>query len=304
MIEADSTEAIVLAGYLEHLVRNGRAVGTINSHRLWILRFLDDLKQGGIPLAEVRIEDIDAYFAHWLPTLARQTRPIPVGSIRGFLAYAHRQGMTKVDFSTQIIGIRVYQNEYLPRGLDRVAIERVLSLVDRDTDGGSRDYAILILMAAYGLRLSEVLALTPQMVDWEHDKLRFWRPKTKDWLELPLLPEVGNALLDHLRGGHSPSQSETIFFFPQKEKPAAVMNIVRRYFRKAGIALHGRVTSLFRHSVGMEMVRQGVPIKSIADALGHRSLASTYVYAKSDIERLRSAALPFVGDDEWLRPSK
>jgi site-specific recombinase XerD len=146
-------------------------------------------------------------------------------------------------------------------------------------------------MAVYGLRVSEVLGLSLDALDWEHDKIRVARSKSKDHLDLPLLPEVGNAILDYLQRGRPNSESKALFII----KTCQVQTIVRKYFRQLKLEPHGHATSLFRHSLAMEMVSQGIPLKNIADVLGHRHLASTYVYAKSDVEGLRAAALPAVG---------
>lgn len=276
--------------YVDGLRQAGLCESTIRNYRCWVSRFVNECGKREA-LDALQIADVDAFLARWLPSLSRRTRHAPISALRRFLAFLHRQEIIGTDLASQVIGVRAYRDESLPHGIDRREIKRVLAQVDRGGPTGVRDYAILLLMAVYGLRASEVLGLTTRSLDWEHDMLRVERPKTRDRLDLPLLPEVGNALLDYLRRMRRPVDTGPIFVFPQKNKTPAIAWIVKRHLRKAGIDLNGRITSLFRHSLAMEMVKQGAPLKDIGDALGHRHLASTYVYAKSDIERLRLAAL-------------
>jgi site-specific recombinase XerD len=276
--------------YVEGLRQAGLSESTIRNHLCWVSRFVNECGNGET-LRALRIADVDAFLARWLPSLSRRTRGAPVSVLRRFLAFLRRQDIIGTDLASQVIGVRAYRDESLPHGIERHEIKRVLAGIDRSGAHGVRDYAILLLMAVYGLRASEVLGLSTGSLDWEHDMLRVERPKTRDRLDLPLLPEVGNALLDYLRRMRRSADTGPIFVFPQKNKTAAVAWIVKRHLRRAGIGVDGRITSLFRHSLAMEMVKQGVSLKDIGDALGHRHPASTYVYAKSDIERLRLASL-------------
>lgn len=199
--------------------------------------------------------------------------------------------MVERDLSSLVISVRIYRNEFLPKGLKRSEIIRVLGQVDRRAEHGMRDYAIMILLATYGLRVSEILSLKLADFDWGHDAIRFYRPKTRDHLDLPLLAEAGNAVIDYLRHERPRVAAPELFVFPQKEKTAKVMSIARKYFQRAGIEVTGNVTRTFRHSLAMEMVSRDVPFKVISDALGHRNGDSTYVYAKTDVTKLREAAL-------------
>jgi len=155
-------------------------------------------------------------------------------------------------------------------------IRKRAAQVDRGERNARRDYAMIMLMGVYGLRVSEVLTLRLDLVDWEHDKIRFHRPKTKDCLDLPLLPEVGNAVIEYLQMERPAVTVPELFVLTQKHKDRVVQAMVKRYMKKAGIEPFRHVTSLFRHSLAMEMVKQSVSVKTIADTLGHRRLETTF----------------------------
>ena len=282
----------ILEQYLEHLRCRGLKEDTIRGHRLWASRFIEFIGNDSSSFCRLRIKQTDEFLTAWLPSLSRRTRTIPVTVLRSFLRFLFQQGVVNIDFAPMLINVRLYRNESIPRGLERSDVARVLEQVDRRQPNGNRDYAILALFASYGLRASEILALQVRSIDWTRDRISVARPKTYDCLDLPLSPLAGNALMDYLQR-EWPGGTDELFVFPQRCKGAALTNMVRKYLAKAGIKKHGIVTSLFRHSLAMELVRQDVPVKSIADVLGHRHLASTFVYAKSDIELLRTASLPF-----------
>jgi integrase/recombinase XerD len=290
-------EKSILEQYVEHLKCRGFREGSIQHHRLWASRFVDAVGDEQCFLGRLRIEQADAFLSAWLPSLARWTRLLPIAVLRSFLRFLFQRGLVETDLAPMLMNVRLYRSESLPRGIERSQVARVLEQVDRDKSNGARDYAILSLFASYGLRASEILALQVRSVDWTHDLIRVVRPKTCDSLDLPLSPLVGNALLDYLQR-EWPGDTDELFVFPQRYKGAALRNMVKKYLAKAEVKKHGIATSLFRHSLAMELVKQEVPVKSIADVLGHRHLASTYVYAKSDIERLRRAALPLAGDSQ------
>jgi len=284
-------EQEILAGYREYLRRRGLADSTVRSHLRWVSRFLDFRHASGMDGNEIEMSEIDGFLGVWLPSLSRRSRSIPVAMMRRFLRFLYREGITDRNLADLVIGVRIYRNECLPKGLKRSEVIKVLNQVDRESEHGLRDYAIMILFATYGIRASEILCLKLADFDWENDAIRFYRPKTRDHLDLPLLAEAGNAVIDYIRRERPRVTSPELFVFPQKEKLAKVIAIARRYFKKAGIEVSGNVTKVFRHSLAMEMVSQSVPFKLISDALGHQNNESTYVYAKTDIAKLREAAL-------------
>lgn len=289
-------EQTIWNDYEQHLKRRGIADSTILNHKRWVKRFLDNIDGAALALNDITIRDVDAFCNEWLAPVPRRSKQIVVATLRSFLRFLFLKQIIADDLSVHVIGVRLYREENLPKGLPRSEISRVLKLIDKDKKNGYRDYAILMLFAEYGIRLSEVLELKVNDIDWEHDKIRFYRPKSKDYLELPLLPSVGNALFDYIRKERSCMKTSALFVFPQAEKKAALQRIVKKHIKKAGITLQPRNASkVFRHSLAMEMVRQNVPFKLITDSMGHRDCASTYIYAKTDIERLREAALPVPG---------
>jgi len=117
---------------------------------------------------------------------------------------------------------------------------------------------------------------------------------------LPLPQDVGAALVEYLRHTRPPCQERRVFLAltdPVRAfHPAAVTRIVQRSLKRAGIPL-GRLTGahMLRHTAASRMVNRGASFKDVADVLGHRSLQTTGIYAKLDLDTLAGVALPWIG---------
>lgn len=130
----------------------------------------------------------------------------------------------------------------------------------------------------------------------------FIRPgKTHKERVLSLSEETGAALTDYLQRGRPGSDSRRVFLTSRPPynpfaRAGAVGEIALSAFRRAGIPLHpGMGAHTFRHTIASEMVCHGATFKDVADVLGHRSLQTTAIYAKLDLNTLRQVALPWTG---------
>jgi len=223
------------------------------------------------------------------------------GVLRVFLRYAHRQGLLAADLSKVVEWPTAYQLSGIPRSISWAEVGRVLGCVDRRTPCGKRDYAILLLLVTYGLRAREVAALTLDDIDWRRDRLAIPGRKAGHSTAFPLSAVVGEALVDYLRHGRPPSSDRHVFF--RALAPAgpasrvAVSACARHYLLKAGIQVPRPGSHTLRHTCVQRLVDDGFGFKAIGDFIGHRSPASTAIYAKVAIEPLRQVAL---GDGEQV----
>jgi site-specific recombinase XerD len=172
-----------------------------------------------------------------------------------------------------------------------------LRSVDRTTPKGRRDYAMLLMIATYGLRVSEIASLKIDDVSWRSRRIRLQRPKVGHPLALPLTDEVAAALLDYLRRDRPVSAHRHLFLrvrIPSGPvKSTAVCDVFDAWATRAGIRLPLRGgPHCLRHSLAVRLLRQGASVKSIGDLLGHRSAESTGVYLRLQVDELRDVALP------------
>jgi len=256
-------------------------------------RFAD--QQG---LAGLRVRDIDAYVKNHCAGLRRASIEDCIVSLRDFLRHLHRRGHTASDLSDTVIGPRIYEREGIPSALRPEEVQRVLEVTREDSrPAGVRDYAILTLLASYGLRATEIIRLRLEDFDWRRDVLRVHHSKTGAYSEFPLLREPGEAVLRYLQRARPRSGHREVFLRIQAPhrpfKQGSNLNCVTSVrLRAAGISPEGRKgPHAFRHARAVSLLRSGVPLKVIGDVLGHTSPAATAQYLKLATEDLRAIGL-------------
>jgi integrase/recombinase XerD len=232
----------------------------------------------------------------------RESRENPqnlAGVLRRFFRYCASQRHTHADFSGLVPSIRRYRYASLPKGIDDLALETVLDSIPRDTPVGDRDYAILMLMVAYGLRGVSAAALLLDDLDWQHSRIRIRAQKGGKEVMLPLIEAVGEAIIRYLQHRHSESPFREVFLRTRAPyRPldgGSIAMVVRRHLIKANVKTPDRGVRSLRHSWAIRALANNSAIKSIADVLGHRYINTTFIYAKADLKALREVAMPWPG---------
>jgi integrase/recombinase XerD len=246
-------------------------------------------------LMELSVGEIDQYMDLRAPRLRRKSLKDVAERLRSLLRYLHRTRRTAVDLSPQVVGPLLYAYEGVPSILERSQIAAVLNAARKDTTPvGLRDYAILQLLATYGLRSSEIRNLRLEDIHWRTDSILIRHTKTRACSYLPLMGPVGEALLAYLRSGRPQTDSREIFIRTRAPycRLRMLNSMVMRRLRDAGVEPVGKCgPHIFRHARAVEMLRASVPQKVIGDLLGHRSTESTAPYLKLATEDLRAIAL-------------
>lgn len=268
-------------------------------------QFLSWLEERGSQqtLLNITITDVDAYVMLRAASQRRTSVKLRATNLRSFFRYLHISGRVNLDLSTAVIGPTLYAFESIPSFLRPDEVKAVVATTRKDRSiKGLQDYAVLMLLSSYGLRAGEVTTLRLNDLDWKHDVIRIRQSKTGDYSELPLLPAVGNAILDYLQKGRPKTSAREIFIrnrapylpFPNG---SSLYRLVRDRVIAAGVEPQGkRGPHVFRHARAVSMLRAGVPIKEIGDVLGHRSADSTAAYLKLATEDLRAVALEIPGE--------
>jgi integrase/recombinase XerD len=246
-------------------------------------------------VAELSVQDLDAYFMAIAPRYRRHTRAGVAHGVRDFLRYLHHQGMIGQDLAATVTCPTRYALESIPPALQPEDIDTVLDLTKQNrTPVGLRNCAILLLLAHYGLRSGEVVRLRLEDIDWRHDRFRIRQSKSGTETVLPLLAPVGNAVLDYLQHGRPQTAVREVFvcaYAPHRPLPA-LHHIVSRLLTQAGIEAEGRRgPHTFRHARAVSLLRERVSLQAVSHILGHRSAAQTRIYLKLATDDLRDVAL-------------
>jgi integrase/recombinase XerD len=221
--------------------------------------------------------------------------------LRMFFRYLYREGVITSELSRAVPRGRTYQQSAIPRAISRADVQRTLDTVDRRDAIGKRDYAIMLLLSQYGLRSREIAAIQLEDIDWNQALLHVTGRKGGHATIYPLSASVGDAIIEYLRHGRPDLDHRTLFVTSMM--PYAPISHwcasgrASKYLRAAGIEVYRPGSHTFRHSCVQRLVDADIPFKVIGDYVGHRRPASTQIYGKVALHKLRALA---VGDAEAM----
>jgi len=224
-------------------------------------------------------------------------RHVALSILRSYLQYLFEREIVSTDYSKKIPSDNYKQQPRLPSTFAKEEIERFISSIDRGSPKGKRDYAIFLLALKLGLRSSDIANLKFENISWQTDEFIIEQQKTGKSITLPILPEVGNAIIDYLKYGR-PLSNENYCFLQivsphGKIKPHDIANSAQFYLKRANIDLRNRKHGphTLRHSFASGLLDQATPLPVISEALGHSSTTSTIFYLRINTSALKQCAL-------------
>lgn len=261
--------------------------------------FLDFLRSRGVDsLDRLRADDISAFIQSrsvWKPkTVSREA-----SHLGQFFQFLFMRDIVPRDFSIALPAIRLAKLATVPSVWEPELVARLLGAVDRSSPKGKRDYAILLIAARLGLRLGDIKSLRLDDLHWSSATIEIEQGKSGAPLVLPLSEEVGAALIDYLRDGRPAVTHRQVFltltppFDPFCERDH-LYRVVSHWRRLADIEFRTKQRQglhSLRHTLATRLLRAETPFHVISAVLGHASPATTFIYAKADVETLRTAAL-------------
>jgi len=282
--------------HLEHV--RGLAPASVTTYTAMVTAFLESIDYDARParLRALCAADVEAFLAQTGRRVQRTTLRQVAETLRAYLRFLASSGDVPAGIDAHVESPRVFRSERLPRALPWETVQALLRSIDRSTPKGRRDYAMLLLVATYGLRVGEVAGLLLDDVAWRRREMRVRRPKVGTPLLLPLTDEVATALLSYLRYGRPISTDRHLFLRVEAPRGplqgGAVTGAFHVWARRAEIRLPTRSgPHCLRHALATHLLRQGAGLKTIGDLLGHRLTETTAVYLRLDIEDLREVAL-------------
>src|SRR5260221_3602229 len=252
------------------------------------------------PLDSLSRVEVERYILLRSKELSRHSLQHTVAHVRAFLRYAYDMGRLPLRLDA-LDTPRTYRGELPPRAVPWSTVHALLASIDRQSKAGWRDYCILHLVAHYGVRPSEVVALRLDSIDWDTEVLHVYQPKTSTGLVLPLASptlKVLRSYLRHDRMRHGDGHRELFLRARCPHGPLqryAIGDLLEKRAREAGLPLFSHNVYRLRHTFAMRLLTRGVGVKAIGDVLGHRSLESTCTYLRLDLAMLRGVALQVPG---------
>ncbi|CAN7710402.1 tyrosine-type recombinase/integrase [Variovorax sp. LjRoot178] len=286
--------------YLEEL--RGLSRSTRTHHLSIVERFLTSTATSIHGLAALAQPDVDRFVELQSKQMSRRTMQNVVAFLRAFLHYCGDHGL-----GCAALGVidtpRVYRGELPPQALPWPTVQALLASIDHQSKAGWRDHCILHLLSHYGLRPSEVVGLRLDSIDMAAGVLHVVQCKTKSALVLPLAPETRRLLQLYFEHDRLRLQSDDPELFLRARCPYgplrrhAIGDIFEKRMQFAKLTgPRLRHVYALRHAFAMRLLTRGVGVNTIGDVLGHRSIESTQMYLRLDIDMLRGVALdvPFV----------
>jgi integrase/recombinase XerD len=227
-------------------------------------------------------------------------------SLRSFLKFCRRQEYTSCDLSTAVPTFRNSPLKSVPKNIDDKMIRLLLESIDTTSPIGRRDFAIIQILNSYGVRGSQVRSLRLDHICWQNNTIQFLPCKRGKTITQHLTTDIGNSLIPHIRDGRLNDVPYPEVFLASRppfhpfKKAGSFSNIIVRRLKKAGIELPqgiSRGTHSFRHAFATRLAGH-VPLKHVADMLGHRDLSSSFIYCKVNFSPLSEAALPWPEEDQ------
>ena len=286
----------------EEYLREARGLSqaTIVNYVPFVLDFLEEcFGNGPIVWSQLCARDVVRFVERRARRLHPKRSKLLTSALRSFFRFARYRGKVKLDLGAAVPVVPHWTMTTTPRAIPANQVQQLLNSINRNTALGRRDYAVLLVLARLGLRASEAAFLELDDINWKGGQLSI-RGKAGKRSDLPLPPEVGKAIAAYLRNGRPPSTSRRVFLRARApirgfRGASGVGSIVRHRLQRAGIDAPTYGAHQFRHGLACELLRQGASLGEIGEILGHQSPETTRIYAKVDLEALRTLALPWPG---------
>jgi len=290
----NSPLTLLRSRYEEYLLKE-RGLSAVTGSRYWpyIQRFLlERFGDNPMRLYELYPQDIDRFLLSHAHERTPRAAQLIVSAMRSFLRFLFRYGETERDLSAAVPTVAAWRLSEVPKYIKPEEVESLLESCDRTISVGRRNYSILLLIARLGLRAGEVVALELGDINWRASELTI-RGKGQFCDRLPLPQNVGEALVIYLKNDRPKCSTRRVFLRTRApyrgfRDSTTVSTIVRRTVEKSGLNTPSKGAHLLRHSLATGMLRKGASMAEIGELLRHRSPSSTEIYAKVDIEGLRS----------------
>jgi integrase/recombinase XerD len=245
-------------------------------------------------LSQIRPTDIADFLQH-LAARKPQADKNASSYLRAFCRYLFKAGTTKTNLAMVVPTVVRRYSARLPRHLMPEQVEILLKAVRSGGTTARRDYAMVLLQARLGLRAPEVVTMQLDDIDWRAGEIMV-RGKGDRHDRLPLPPDVGKALADYIKHDRITTSRVVFVAHAPPHRPfrnGQVLNVILRHaFAKTGLKppVPYAGSHVLRHSLAVNLVRKGASLEEIADTLRHRRRSTTMLYARLDIDGLRSVA--------------
>jgi site-specific recombinase XerD len=280
--------------FISHLRRLRRSRSTVHSYELYLHRFLTFLKHERVyTVASIS----ERHILKFVSTTENNKIHI-VSCLRVLFRFWFEQHIVTERFHELLDNFKWVKQEKIPSFYTAAEISAMEKSAERSSGAGKRNYAMLLLASRLGLRASDIAGLKFSHIDWDKNEINLAQHKTGNPISLPLLSDVGNAIIDYLKNGRFNSASQHVFLTARPPYiPTTclmVCSAIRDIILKSGVSVKNRHHGphSLRHSLACRQLENNVSVHVISEILGHTVLDSTMSYLRIDLTSLLKCSLP------------
>lgn len=262
-------------------------LSTLNTYEYILNMFCVKAEASAITVKSIKLENLLDFF-----TSVQNMKVNVVQSVKGFMRYLQENNIVEQDLCLDSIKPYKYSEEKLPSYYSKEEILQIEKQIDRSNIVGKRDYAMFLLASRLGLRSSDIRLLQFSDIDWDKNEIKLIQKKTKKAVILPLLEDVGTAIIDYVMNARPTTKDKSVFVSfraPYHVITAATFSVmVAKYIYKSGINCIGKHhgSHALRHSLATNLLGGDVSLPVISSILGHSSTNTTRSYLSIDIQSL------------------
>ena len=285
--------------FQEELIYREYARSTVTSNTEKVNKFLTFLQTCRVNCSKsIHAEHLTTFLSNYKNCKPKYIATI-IYVLRNYLAFLYDHGFIDEDISKSLPKVRITRNSFIPYSWKTEDVRKLLEAIDRGGPKGKRDYAILLLVVRLGLRVSDIRGLKFYNLNWSRKTISLTMQKTKQPLKLPLLDDIGWAVIDYLKNGRPETKCDAVFVrhrapYDSFGENESFYRELHRYMVKAGLEIpldfHCGLHSL-RSTLARNMLEARVPLPVISETLGHKSIQTTSIYLKIDLSGLKRCAL-------------
>jgi site-specific recombinase XerD len=296
---------IPVESFISQLAINGNSSQNIN-------RYINNIRELITYLNKYEVDSLDSvtstHISKYISSLigyAPRTIQTKISVLRVFLKYLYLNEFIGTALWSCLPKVQGVCRTKIPTVWSQDEIQKILNVIDMGNPTGKRDYAIILLVSKTGLRCGDVINLKFSDIDWDKHEINITQGKTKNTLTLPLLPDVGWAIIDYLKNGRPTTSSQNVFVrhlapFEGMSNASALYGRITKYIWQAGIPVEHKerigMHSL-RHSLASTLLQNNVELNIISNILGQEDPETTRHYLNVNLEALRQCPIIIAGGE-------
>lgn len=297
---------VSIEGLLDKLRSKRLKEATIQQYKIRLQSFMVYLQQKSVEkLEQIQENDVIKYIETY-----KSDKSHLVTALKAYFDFIEKRYGFNSSIADSLRQLKIRRPESLPFVFNKEDIAAIECSVLRESPRGKRDYAKVLLASRLGLRISDIANLRFENIDWDKNVVSIVQEKTGHRVELPLLIEVGNAIVDYLKYGRPSIDSRHIFISANAPyRPVTKFGIgdaIRRIINASGVSSRNKRVGAhsLRFSLATTLIKEGSTLPMVSQILGHTNSDSTRTYIRVDVDSLRQCCLDVPGVPPYHYTSK